>query len=44
MIKLRQESKFLSVEPKNGIHEHKNNHGSKPMEFIIEKESTKLSA
>ena len=41
---MRQESKFLSAESKNGIQEHANTHGSKPRGFIKEEESTKLSA
>jgi len=41
---VRWESKFLSAELKNGIHEQANTHGSKQIGFIIEEESTKLSA
>ena len=41
---VRRESKFLSAEPKNGINEQANTHGSKQIGFIIEEESTKLSA
>ena len=41
---MRWESKFLSTESKNGIHEQANTHGSKQMGFIIEEENTKLSA
>lgn len=40
---MRQESKFLSAESKNGIHKHANTHGSKPTGFIKEEKSTKLS-
>ena len=43
-IEMRWESKFLSTESKNGIHEQANTHGSKQTGFIIEEESTKLSA
>ena len=41
---MRQESKFLSVELKNGIHKHANNHSSKKIGFIKEEEIAKLSA
>jgi len=41
---MRQESKFLSAEPKNEIHKHANNHSSKQIGFIKEEESAKLSA
>jgi hypothetical protein len=40
---MRQESEFLSTEPKNGIQEHLNTHGSKQIGFIKE-EITNLSA
>ena len=41
---MRQESEVLSAESKDGIHKHVNSHGSKPIGFIKEEESTKLLA
>ena len=44
MALLRQESGFLSVESKNGIHEHADTQGSEWIGFTKEEESTRLSA
>ena len=41
---MRWESEFLSMELKNGIHEHANTHGSKQTGFIKDEASTKLLA
>ena len=40
---VRWESEFLSMEPKNGIHEYANTQSSKQIGSIKEEESTKLS-
>ena len=36
-LPVRQESELLSAKPKNGIQEHANTYGSKPMGLIKEK-------
>ena len=44
LLLVRWESKFLSPETKNGIHEHASTHTSKQIGIIKEEESTKLSS
>ena len=40
---MRQELEFLSVEPKNGIREHTDTHGSKQIGFITGRKYKALS-